>query len=136
MGDPMPIWLRNQLIERGVLTAQGLSRKAKIIRHRPCGFPTLAGFDADVAALDAWCDLADLSLLGEAMALLDGRRTYTLMGQHLEDRQSPGRIAHFPADHTPVYAQHRCHQPIPASWCKPATTPAAQPQMNEKGFPF
>ena len=46
---------------KGVISAQGLTANARIHTHRPCGIPTLAGFDNHRCALDTWCDLAQLS---------------------------------------------------------------------------
>lgn len=115
----MPAWLESLLIDKGVLTAQGLSRKAKVVIHRDCGLPTVAGFDADRCALDAWCDPAQLTADGEAWALLDGRATYELRVDRLERRDRwtiPGRP---PSHELPVLAAHRCHAPIPAAWRLP-----------------
>ncbi len=112
----------------------GLTRRAKVLEHRPCHFPTLAGLDADRCALDAWCDLGQLTLEGEALALLDGRRTYELHGSRLSLRDRwniPGR----PADRQPVFAEHRCHPPIPASWCIPHR-PAPPAPTTDDGIPF
>lgn len=125
--QPMPRWMRSMLEAKGVISAQGLTATARIHTHRPCGIPTLAGFDDHVAALDAWCDLAQLSTLGEALALLDHRRTYQLWNDsHLRRRDRWNIPGHPPSERVPVFAEHRCHAPIPATWCLPPT-PAEQP---------
>ncbi len=117
---PMPPWLRSMLEAKGVISAQGLTSKARIHTHRPCGIPTLAGFDNHTAALDAWCDLAQLSPTGEALALLDNRRTYRLWnGTELRRRDRWTIPGHPPTENLPVFAEHRCHQPIPATWTIP-----------------
>ena len=76
-------WMTSLLVDKGVMSEQGLTRRAKLIPHRPCGLVVLAGLDSDRAALDVWCDLGELTLHGEAMALLEGRRTYELHGGRL-----------------------------------------------------
>jgi hypothetical protein len=131
----MPDWLRSMLIDKGVLTAQGLTIRAKVITHRECGLPTLAGIDGRVAGLDAWCDLGQLSPEGELQALLDGRRTYRLHRGELDPRDR-WNIPHHPPGHdNPVFAQHRCHQPILATWCLPTQTTAARtPATTEVPF--
>lgn len=127
MSAPMPTWMKQMLIDKGVLTEQGLSRKARILTHRPCGIPTLAGIDSDRCGLDAWCDLAEIHAYGEAMALLSGRRTYELWGGRLGHRDH-WMIQGRPAGGTryPVFAEHRCHEPIPTDWIHPSK-PAPQP---------
>lgn len=140
MTDSMPDWLRAQLIDKGYLTEAGLSRTARIVRHRPCSIPTLAGLDAHLCALSVHVDLAQLSAAGEALALLDGRRTYgyNLIRRQLSPRDQY-RIASNPAgiDSAIVFAEHRCGQPVPADWTVPATPhkPAAR-QFESKEIPF
>ena len=131
----MPDWLRSMLIDKGVLTAQGLTIRAKVMTHRACGFPTLAGIDARVAGLDAWCDLGQLSPYGELHALLDGRRTYRLHRGELDPRDRWNTAGH-PAGHDlPVFAEHRCHQPIPATWCLPSLPTTSRPVATSE-VPF
>jgi hypothetical protein len=129
--ERMPDWLRSMLIDKGVLTAQGLTIRAKIITHRPCGIPTLAGIDGRVAGLDTWCDLGQLSPHGELQAMLDGRRTYRLYGGELDPRDRWNTLGH-PASHDrPVFAEHRCGQPIPANWCLTPQPSPARPDLEE-----
>lgn len=129
-------WLTSMLVDKGVMSEGGLTRRAKLIEHRPCNFPTLGGLDADRAALDALCDLGELTLYGEAMALLDGRRTYELHAGRLS-RRDKWQIAGRPAaaSRWPVFAEHRCHDPIPASWCIPHL-PAPPATTTDDGIPF
>ncbi len=131
----MPDWLRSALIDKGVLTAQGLSRRAKVITHRPCGMPTMSGIDRDPCGLDAWCDLGQLTADGEFQALLDGRRTYEVSNQRLHPRDRWSIPGHPASPTTVVLAEHRCHQPIPATWCQPPR-PARQPRTATEGIPF
>lgn len=122
----MPRWLADRLVEDGVLSESGLSRTARIRAHPPCRIPTMAGIDSD--GLDAWCELAPLSAAGEAGALLAGRRTHRLHADRLVRRDQwsiAGRPAGSDASE-PVFAEHRCRQPIPAGWQAPLDTGAAR----------
>lgn len=140
MTNSMPAWLRAQLVEKGYLSESGLGRIARLHCHHPCGLPTLAGLDSQMAALDAYVDPAELSAFGEAAALLDGRRTYdyNITHRHLS-RRDQWRITGRPAggSQATVFAQHVCEHPIPAEWCVPPQPhkPAArQPQSKEIPF--
>lgn len=124
----MNTWLRQLLTDKGVLTENGLSRKAKIRRHK-CGTACIAGLDAPLLAFEAWCDLTPLSNHGEAQALIHGRRTYDLTQREL-NRRDTHHIAHQPAHTTTVLTEHLCHQPVPPDWAAPqqkATPPTADP---------
>lgn len=117
----MPSWLKRALIGKGVLTEQGMTRRAKVMRCRACGVPTMAGFDSTVAAMDAWCDLTPLSAQGEVWALLSDRRTYALHGvDRLElERRDQWSITGHPAGSPsapPVLASHRCGEPVPRAY--------------------
>jgi hypothetical protein len=128
-------WLTSMLVDKGVMSEGGLTRKAKVLEHRPCHFPTLSGLDSDRCALDAWCDLGQLTLEGEALALLGGRRTYELRGDRLSQRDRwsiPGR----PASRCAVFAEHRCHDPIPAAWCIPHRPAPLNARNDDDGIPF
>ena len=128
-------WLTSMLVDKGVMSERGLTRRAKLVSHRACGFPTLAGFDADRAALDVWCDLGELTLEGEALALLDGRRTYELHAGRLSPRDRwciPSRPAG--KSRWPVFAERRCHEPIPAAWCIPHRPAPPRPTTTGIGF--
>jgi hypothetical protein len=97
--------------------------------------PTLAGIDD--LGLDTWCDLGELTPHGEAHALLDSRWTYELADPQLVHRTTI-HITWQPAatsGRRPVFAQHRCHAPIPAAWTIPSPAPqratTAQPTTPE-----
>lgn len=139
MTDSMPDWLRAQLIEKGYLSETGLSQKARIIRHRACGLPCLAGLDSDMCALEAYTDLAELSPLGEAEALLQGRRTYEYYPhrKHLRLRNHWSIRARPAGSGNPIFAEHHCEQPVPADWTVPTKPhkPAAR-QLKNKEIPF
>lgn len=137
MAEQMAAWMRQMLIDKGVLTEQGLSRKARIRTHRPCGLPTLAGIDSDLAGLDAWCDLGELHAYGEAMALISGRRTYELWGGRLGHRdqwQIQGRPAG--SSRHPVFSEHRCHDPIPPDWITPSKPAPIRTARNLEEIPW
>jgi hypothetical protein len=134
----MPEWLKTMLIDQGRLSETGLTRRARIRTHKPCHLPTLAGYDADTCALDTWCDLAELTLAGEVHALLAGRTTYELTTERLY-RRDRWTITGRPAGRmTPVFAEHRCHAPIPATWAVPPLpaqpAPPATPSSQEAPF--
>lgn len=103
MGDPTSTpWevLERHLINAGHLTTEGIGRRAKPRRCRRCGSPTLVGLDADRCALRADVDPQPLTAIGEALAQLEGRRTYALVndGHRLVlNYRDAGRIAHRPA---------------------------------------
>lgn len=132
----MPDWLKRQLVATGVLTESGLGRKAQLRRHRPCGMPIMLGLDNDICAFEATCDLGELNATGEAMALLDSRRTYelTLRGE-LRHRDHWAIRARPAGTRATVLAEHRCASPIPAAWCVPAPQPAAR-QIDTEEIPF
>lgn len=101
----------------------------RAVRVQPCprcGAKTLAGLDADWLALDTFLDHAPVDELGEALAVLQGRRTFDLRptggrshSRCMEERSASsiraGRRYH------PVHAEHRCGQPLPAAPAKAAT---------------
>lgn len=137
-----PPWLIRMLTEQGHISDTGLTRNATIRTHKPCHHPTLAGID-DIG-FDTWCDLAELHPQGEANALLDGRWTFDLYASRLLCHRTPNRITHAPAgqhhtrDYRPVFAEHRCHQPIPATWAIPPTPAPTSPppSQEETSCPF
>ena len=122
--EPMPDWLKRSLVAKGVLSEQGLTRKAKVMHCRRCRQPVMAGFDAERAAMDAWCDFAELTAFGEAMALVEGRRTYSLTDgeRPVLDHRDRWRIAGAPAgaEGSPVVlASHVCGARVPRAWERP-----------------
>lgn len=130
----MPDWLRSMLVDKGYMTREGVTFRARIRSCRDCHLPTVAGIDDN--GLTTWCDPGELTPDGELLALLDGRHTWDLYGGSQLTYRRPSAITHRPAGdrRRPVLAEHRCHQPIPASWCcppRPAPAPAA-----DEGFPF
>lgn len=137
MSGAMAPWLRSMLIDKGVMSESGLTRRAHVRTHRGCGLPTLSGI-CDIG-FDAWCDLAELTAIGEAEALLAGRRTYELYaGRSLYSRDR-WTIHSRPAGGArhPVLAEHRCDEQLPAGWIlrRPETTdPVPALDHDEIGF--
>lgn len=90
-----------------------------------CRTPILTGLDADQCALLAKADPTPLTALGEAMALLDGRATYTLTRDHGRSivtlsRRTAGTITRQPAGADvasllawDIIGEHRCGQTTP-----------------------
>lgn len=74
----MDEWLRHHLIETGVISADGHSRKAKATTCRRCNGRTLTGLDADVAGGLVEIDDREVDQVGEVLALAQGIPTYTL----------------------------------------------------------
>lgn len=72
-----PDWLRAHLESRGLWDSDGYSRATKARRCR-CHEYVLAGLDSDRCALPVAVDPDPLSRLGEAVALLAERPTYSL----------------------------------------------------------
>ena len=139
----MEPWLKNQLIQTGRMSETGLTRNARIHTCPRCKTPTIAGYDADRAALDVWCDTTELNPTHELEALLSGRETYTLTPSsshnHKLNRRDQFNVTQTPKH--PLLATHLCHDPIPAAWEQPANpnnTPKSAPPMNTdpKTIPF
>lgn len=129
----MPRWLSEALIDKGILTAQGLTRTARVRTH-PCGVPCLAGIDDN--GLDAWCELAEITTLAEAHALLDDRTTYRIHAAQLV-RRDQWHIRAHPASDEPTLVEHRCHASLPADWIAPLPAlPAPAPRKETSACPF
>lgn len=121
----MPAWLA-QHIETATGAPVG-SRRARARSCRDCHAYVLAGQDNDITALDVRADPIPLSMVGEAIAQLDGRATYALRrrgsgvvlyrrdrwqigrGARRDDTGGggPGRFREFD-----VVADHVCGQPL------------------------
>lgn len=119
----MEPWLKNHLIQTGRMSETGLTRNARIIPCPSCKTPTIAGYDADICALDTYCDTTQLNPTHEIKALLTNRETYTLTpantNNHKLNRRDQHNITQTPKH--PLLASHQCHNPIPKSWEQPPT---------------
>ncbi len=108
------------LVEQGHLAPDGTSRKAKLRRCPTCRRQILTGDDDDRCAFTARADPHPLTELGEALALLAGRTTYSLArtaGGVVLWRRDVGQIRRWPASTHPsedVLAEHRCDLPAPS----------------------
>src|SRR5437879_6066733 len=81
----IPHWLAKHLESIGAMGPDRIGRNARLHHCRDCGRYVLTGLDNDLCAGVAHADPSPLSPLGEALALIGGRRTYAL-------HQSPGRL--------------------------------------------
>lgn len=74
----IPNWLAKHLEDAGKLGPDRIGRAARAHRCKACGQLILTGLDNDMCASIANADPTPVSPLGEALALIGGRRTYTL----------------------------------------------------------
>lgn len=123
---PMPTWLKNQLIDKGVWNTDGIHRKARLAIHT-CGHLVLTGLSADTCAWPTTCDPTWLTPLGEALAAIDHRHTYDYWttAQHLNGPRDAQRITWRPASDdgpTRVLPQHVCGTPPLPHYPAPPTT--------------
>lgn len=111
-------------------------RHLKAGRCRACRAPILRGLDEDLCALRAETDPTPLAPLGEAMALLAGRKTYDLardLGNWQLTRRGRWRIAGTRTG-VDIVPAHRCHDhtldpfAIPTIHTSPTATPTAADQ--------
>lgn len=128
-------WLRQHLINTGSWNKDGIGRHAHLKVH-PCGAVVAVGLDADRCAIAVTCDTTPLSPVGEALAVIAGRPTYSLTrtGRRIQlNHRSQFHIAGSPAgtrDYD-VVAAHVCGSPpLPsmASAYQPTTTEVTHEQ--------
>lgn len=100
-----------------------MRRKATLTRCRNCLAVTVAGLDADSAALETHVDPTPLSRHGEIRAALVGRRIYRLDTDQRLWAIDRWRITTDPQPGDHLLAQHLCNTPIPATWIAPEPTP-------------
>lgn len=128
-------WLLAHLIRHGYVTETGITRTARIRTCRCCRTPTLAGLDDTTCALDVSCDPTPLTPIGEALALVEGRRTLALHregNRFVLDPREREHITAYPAstrDREDVLREHRCHTPPPAGQlAAPSNYPETAPR--------
>lgn len=133
----MDTWLRDHLIRSGHMTETGTTRKARIRRCPTCPAEILVGLDDDTCALEVHADPVPLSELGEAVALLQNRRTLHLRrdgGGWVLDRRDNHDIANRPAgtaQRLDVVGQHHCATgPPPPALQAPSSFPEAKPPVR------
>lgn len=106
-------WLRDHLLRTGHMTETGVSRSAKLRTCR-CGEQVVFGLDDVMCALEVHVDPVPVSPLGEALALIEGRRTLALHREGAKfvlDVRSSSHIVKRPAGagtREDVLRQHRC----------------------------
>lgn len=121
-------------------------RAARRALCRTCKGPVLAGLDYDVAAVEAQADADVLGPQGEALARLQGRRTFALVRRdgHVDLRlRDHWQIAGTPAGarglggrQAVVLAEHRCGaEPLPALSTY-ELNPARPPKETDGPPPF
>ena len=125
----IPIWLKQRLgnPKRG--------RGCRATKCIVCKTDILAGFDEDQMALPAIADPVPLSRIGEALACVEGRKTYKLdrlgEGLALWVRNALHIRSHPASEETIVLADHICNRsPLPSIEIKPA------PSLAKKGLPY
>lgn len=123
---PVPAWLRQHLIDTGIWSADGVTRKAKLRTHT-CGLLVLIGLDADLAAFPATVDPTPLTTTGEMLALLGNRDTYDYrpVTRELDGPRRANRITYAPATDTGsvrVLPTHVCDAPPLPHYDLPAAT--------------
>ncbi|MBA9003752.1 hypothetical protein [Thermomonospora cellulosilytica] len=121
----IPAWLQRT-------RAGDTSRAATLRLCRKCRAPVIVGLDADRAARTAYCDPTPLTELGEAVAVMQNRRTYDLMSGPSRKELSPREADHIRKPRLyPVLAEHKCGAPL-AAFAVPA--PARQDIDDEPPF--
>lgn len=100
------------------------------IRHLKHGCQEIvaAALDHWACALTVYLDPWPLSPVGEVAALRDGRRTYQMRSWGVRIRNAYRITGNPPGPRTTVLAEHRCGEPIPATWRQPS--PARKPTTN------
>lgn len=103
-------------LENTLVLTEGVGRRAQARICADCHAKTIAGWDADVCALLAIVDPTPLDGVGEALAQLQGRRTYALTpegGRLVLDHRTAGRISHRSpnAGRYDVLPEHACGMP-------------------------
>jgi hypothetical protein len=137
-----PNWLIDHLIRAGHMTESGVTRRARVRTCDRCGDVALVALDDDMCAFEVAADPHPLTALGEAMALLEQRRTFELTksaGGYQLDRRGPGQITGRPAGTTPradVLAEHRCRTPDPPPAFLADTSFAEHRHQTYEEIPF
>lgn len=134
--------LFEHLVRSGHLTESGLSRRARLRPCPTCPHTVLAGLDDVICAVEVAADPLPLSELGEAVVLLQGRRTFHLRregGGWVLDPRDRHDIAAKPAStqkRTDVLAEHRCSLGPPAPALRARSTfPETRPRPPADAVP-
>lgn len=133
-------WLLAHLIATGHLTETGLSRRARIRTCR-CHAAVLAGLDAETCAFEVAADPTPLNPLGEALAIVEGQRTWSLHregGRWVLDRRDAWHITAHPAGTRPredVVREHRCTHPVADALAATSCFPETHPKPPANSIP-
>lgn len=108
------------------------SRTLRGIRARRCSAcraEVVVGLDADWCAGVVTVDAVPLTVQGEALAILAGRRTYTLDGKPAQlTRRNADEIGAPKNRNTiDILATHKCADAIPEAWQAVSALPVATP---------
>jgi hypothetical protein len=105
---------------QGVNYSSGFASVAKLRRCGRCGGTVLKGLDDEWCAGEATAEPVIVTESGEALALLEGRSSYRLLGATLKTLKLFYRnAAEIAYGHLPgwrVVVDHRCDRPIPGEW--------------------
>lgn len=75
----LPDWMARRLIAQGLMDeATGATRRARAVACERCGLAVWRGIDEEWGGMAVDCDPLPLSRIGEAQAVMYGRRTYEL----------------------------------------------------------
>lgn len=129
-------WLIAHLVQTGAHNPDGIGRLLRLRRCGSCGADVLQGLDDDRCALVATTDPHDIDTNGEAVALILGLQTYSIMRAANSNRIGWSLNPRYPANvaagvRGPVVAQHRCGIAVP-----PATRPPAAVRHRTDQPPF
>lgn len=107
--------------------------------HR-CGIKIWRGLDGDLLAFDAVVEVTPLTITGEAMAILSGRRTYAVDQPNRRNarriwRRWAHQIGKPDGMGATLHAAHHCDAPIPAEWIAETVT-ATSTMPDPEGVPF
>lgn len=105
--------VKESLVAAGLMDERGNSRRACARACQRCGAKTVVGYDADRVAILAVADPTPLTAIGEVLAIVAGRQTWTLedRGRLELNYRDAWRIRAHPAEERPsavVLAEHRC----------------------------
>jgi hypothetical protein len=98
-----------------------------------CGQTILSGLDADRAAFTVEVDPQHLSDSGELLAVIFGRKTYSLNIGHVLRRRDQWHLRN--PSNRPVLAEHLCGEPIPERWLG-QVQPKSRLTESDQEIPF
>lgn len=129
----MEVWLTDHLIRAGYMSETGSTRRLRLRSCRGCGEKVANGLDDVICAFEVDADPVPLSPLGEALAMLEGRRTVAVHREgdrYVLDQRDAEHVAKRPAGsgtREDVLRLHSCGTPPPAGVLAAASTFAEVP---------